>query len=221
MWDLSKHERIEMEVLQGLNSQKILQHLIFCGGTMLRLCHGLNRYSVDLDFWILEKTAIEKVFDTINQYLKEHYRLRKAENKHTSLYFEFGLKGYPRHLIIEVRKDKEGVKYEEKIAFSKHSNIQVMVKAAALEEMMKAKIKTFLERARIRDAFDIEFILRRGIEIKANAEQIKGIESLIMRFKPNDYKITLGSLLEYKDRRHYRTANFRYLLENLKVNQIL
>jgi len=31
---------------------KMLHRLLFGGGTMLKLCHGLNRFSVDLDFWL-------------------------------------------------------------------------------------------------------------------------------------------------------------------------
>jgi len=50
MQDLIMQERFELEVLDRLNSGKFLTHIVFCGGTMLRLCHNLNRFSVDLDF---------------------------------------------------------------------------------------------------------------------------------------------------------------------------
>jgi predicted nucleotidyltransferase component of viral defense system len=60
---LEKHEVFEIEVLDRLNSAKLLDPLVFGGGTMLRLCHELNRYSVDLDFWFVRKTA-QKVFLT-------------------------------------------------------------------------------------------------------------------------------------------------------------
>ncbi len=52
MQDLIQHEQFELEVLDRLNSGRLLTNLIFGGGTMLRLCHGLDRYSVDLDFWV-------------------------------------------------------------------------------------------------------------------------------------------------------------------------
>ncbi|MBI4243194.1 MAG: nucleotidyl transferase AbiEii/AbiGii toxin family protein, partial [Planctomycetes bacterium] len=51
MQDLIRQERFELEVLDRLNSKKILTNLVFGGGSMLRLCFGLNRFSVDLDFW--------------------------------------------------------------------------------------------------------------------------------------------------------------------------
>ncbi|MCX7914169.1 MAG: nucleotidyl transferase AbiEii/AbiGii toxin family protein, partial [Thermodesulfovibrionales bacterium] len=46
------------------------------------------------------------------------------------------------------------------IAYSKYSNIQVLVRTLSLEEVMKSKIETFLSRKEIRDVFDIEFLLK-------------------------------------------------------------
>ena len=53
MQDLIKQEQFELEVLDRLKSGRFLDRLVFGGGTMLRLCFGLDRYSVDLDFWLL------------------------------------------------------------------------------------------------------------------------------------------------------------------------
>ena len=55
MDELKRHEIFEMEVLEKLNSGKFLEPLVFGGGTMLRLCYELDRYSVDLDFWFVKK----------------------------------------------------------------------------------------------------------------------------------------------------------------------
>ena len=56
---LAKHEQFEMDVLYHLNSGRILEKIVFGGGTMLRLCHELNRYSADLDFWLIKTVAIQ------------------------------------------------------------------------------------------------------------------------------------------------------------------
>ena len=55
MQDLIKQEQFELEVLDRLKSGRFLDRLAFGGGTMLRLCYGLDRYSIDLDFWLLTK----------------------------------------------------------------------------------------------------------------------------------------------------------------------
>ncbi|MCK7512410.1 MAG: nucleotidyl transferase AbiEii/AbiGii toxin family protein [Desulfobacterales bacterium] len=62
---LGRHEAFEIEVLDKLNSAKLLDPLVFGGGTMLRLCHELNRYSVDLDFWFITKDRAKAFFDKL------------------------------------------------------------------------------------------------------------------------------------------------------------
>ena len=37
-------------ILEFMQKAKYLQHVVFMGGTSLRLCHGSKRYSEDLDF---------------------------------------------------------------------------------------------------------------------------------------------------------------------------
>ena len=56
---LARHEEFEMEVLHRMNSGRILEKMVFGGGTMLRLCHELNRYSADLDFWMIKTFHFE------------------------------------------------------------------------------------------------------------------------------------------------------------------
>ncbi|MFH1790823.1 MAG: nucleotidyl transferase AbiEii/AbiGii toxin family protein [Candidatus Omnitrophota bacterium] len=215
MWDLSKHERIEMEILEGLHSKKILDHLIFCGGTMLRLCHELNRYSVDLDFWLPDRDKGGLVCGGISEFLSGRFGIRKKANNRSSIIFEFTVKNYPRSLKIEIRKISDPVSCEEKIAFSKHSSIQVLLRAATLGEMMKSKVETLLDRAEIRDVFDVEFLLRRGVPLAASRKQLKNVQDIIKSLKPRDYRITLGSLLEFKDRHYFKAANFRFTLNHI------
>ena len=51
---LKNHEIFEIEVLEKLKNGNFLSPLVFGGGTMLRLCYELNRYSTDLDFWFIK-----------------------------------------------------------------------------------------------------------------------------------------------------------------------
>ena len=46
-----KHKIFEIEVFEKLKNERLIEPLVFGGGSMLRLCHELKRYSVDLDFW--------------------------------------------------------------------------------------------------------------------------------------------------------------------------
>lgn len=59
MEDLKKQEQFEIEVLDKLKSGKFLDVLIFTGGSMLRLCQGLDRLSIDLDFWLYKEIDVK------------------------------------------------------------------------------------------------------------------------------------------------------------------
>ena len=218
MQDLIKQEIFELEVLEKLKNNRILEPLVFVGGTMLRLCHDLNRYSVDLDFWLIKRVDIKKYFSKIVDVLKEYYTITDSKIKYYTILVEIKSDKYPRKLKIEIRKEKE-CEYEEKIAFSKYTNIQVLLKCATLKQMLKNKIEAFLERKEIRDCFDIEFILRRGEELELNKEKLGKMLSIIKSFTANDYKVTLGSILKPEVRKYYIKSNFKYLIE--KINDKL
>src|SRR6266545_3367785 len=43
-------EAIHLHVLSALSDAGVLRHVVFQGGTAIRLCYGGERYSEDLDF---------------------------------------------------------------------------------------------------------------------------------------------------------------------------
>ena len=198
-----------------MNSGKFLEPVVFGGGTMLRLCYELNRYSVGLDFWFVKKTDPKVYFDRLEKYLGERYELTDAQIKHYTILFELRSRSYPRRLKIEIRKEIRPCDFEERIAFSKLSSKQVILKALTLEQMMKNKIEAALERHEIRDFYDIEFMLRKGAAIKASRKELDSLLKIIGKFKESDFSVTLGSLLEKDVRQYYVTHKFDYLREKL------
>ncbi|MEO0093378.1 MAG: nucleotidyl transferase AbiEii/AbiGii toxin family protein, partial [candidate division WOR-3 bacterium] len=135
MENLIKQEQFELEVLERLNSKRLLTNLVFGGGTMLRLCYGLDRFSVDLDFWLIKTIDVNKLFNDLKQYLGQYYTLTDSENKFYTLLLELKSKSYPRRLKIEIRKELKKVATENAIAYSKYSNTQVLLKVVSLEAM--------------------------------------------------------------------------------------
>jgi len=216
MQDLAKQEQFEMEVLDRLNSIKALNRLVFAGGTMLRLCHGLNRFSVDLDFWITVKENKKALFKELKEYLGGFYALRDSADKYHTILFELKSNKYPRALKIEIRKKPGKIAAEQVIAFSRYSNAQVLVKAITLEEMMKAKTESLIGRNEIRDAFDMEFLAKKGIktttDVMAAGRLLRAIES----FTKKDYTVKLGSILDKEQRAYYTKENFKILIGLLR-----
>ena len=208
----SQHEVFEIEVLDKMNSAKVLEPLVFGGGTMLRLCHELGRYSVDLDFWFIKKTPQQKYFDSILKALGKSYEITDAEIKHYTLLIELRSSEFPKRLKIEIRKELKDCDYQEKIAFSKSSTKQVLLKAHTLEQTMKNKIQAFLDRGEIRDCFDIEFLIRKGVDLSFGSEkEISILKKKIYQFKDVDFRVKLGSILEQEMRDYYIENRFSFL----------
>ena len=216
---LNRHEIFEMEALEKLNSAKLLEPLVFGGGTMLRLCYELNRYSVDLDFWFVKKTPEKEYFEKLKERLARDYELTDAQIKYHTILLEMRSRNYPKRLKIEIRKGVKECEYEERIAFSKSSTTQVMLRVHTLAQMMKNKIEAAIERKEIRDCFDIEFMLRQGVELGAGPKELEKLKKLIESFKDNDYKVTLGALLEPATRQYYVKNKFEYLVK--KIDSLL
>jgi predicted nucleotidyltransferase component of viral defense system len=217
MRDLMLHEQFEIEMLFQLQSGRFLDALVFTGGTMLRLCHGLERYSVDLDFWAakagMDWTAYAR---KLKSHLSPHYSIVDAANKRFSLVVELKSAAYPRSLKIEIRKEVKQAPTETAIAFSPHATTQVLLKTVTPGGMMQAKIAAFLDRGEIRDAYDMEFLLKRGVPLEADIKTIERLMAGLEKLGKKDYSVKLGSLLPADLRAYYRENGFRILKANLE-----
>jgi predicted nucleotidyltransferase component of viral defense system len=193
-----------------------LEPLVFGGGTMLRLCHELPRYSVDMDFWFIKSLDEQAYARQIQKTLKNNYEITDAQLKHYTLVLEFRSPIYPRRLKIEIRRKIQDCDYQQKIAFSPFSTRQVVLKAHTLEQTMRNKVAAFLDRTEIRDGFDIEFLLRKGIGLpQMDTASAKKMQARLRRFKDRDFKVVLGSILEGDLRAYYTAHRFELLEEKL------
>jgi hypothetical protein len=132
-------------------------------------------------------------------------------NKFNTLLFELKSSDYPRSLKIEIRKEVWMKKTEQAIAFSKHASNQVFINVASLDGFLKSKIGALLSREAIRDAFDLEFLVKKGIKLDVNAQDLKKALKIINSFGKKDYSVSLGSLLEEGQRQYYSKENFKIL----------
>jgi predicted nucleotidyltransferase component of viral defense system len=211
MQDLIEQERFEIEVLDRLNSGRFLRFFIFCGGTMLRLCHGLDRFSLDLDFWRVDQSPGQKIFMDLTAYLSKFYSVKDAAEKYYTYVIEFRSPAFPRSLKVEIRKEALMPENEEAIAYSPHASRQVLLRAFTLKEMMASKTRALVNRGEIRDAYDLEFLVKRGIPLVADRELLQAGLHRLDSFSERDYSVKLGSLLEKEKRTYYREHKFRIL----------
>lgn len=215
MEELRKHEIFEIEVLEKLKNNGLLEPLVFGGGTMFRLCYELNRYSTDLDFWFIKKVKPKAYFKEAEKILGRDYELTDAWIKFYTILFELRSKTYPKRLKIEIRKERTKCDFQERIAFSKYSTKQVILKVHTLQQSLKNKIQAALQRRDIRDCFDLEFLLRQGVVLDISADKRRKLKKLTLSFKDKDYRVWLGSMLEMDTRKYYIDNKFEYLLRKI------
>jgi len=215
---LEEHEIFEIEVLDKLKNGRVLQTLVFGGGTMLRLCHEMKRFSADLDFWKITDKDDNKLFFRIQNLLSKEYQITDAQIKHYTILVEVRSSHFPKRLKIEIRLEPKDCDFEQKIAYSPFSTLQVLVRAHTLRQALEYKIAALLDRGEIRDAFDIEFILRQGTPLpKITESQRRSLMRQLDKFKPQDFKVTLGSVIDKDLSSYYIEHGFSFLKQ--KINQ--
>ena len=217
---LANHEAFEMEVLQWLRSKGLLSPLVFGGGTMLRLCHEMPRYSLDMDFCFYKEVEYDSFYHQLENLISQEYDVTDMQNKFYSILVEIRKKAGMPKLKIEIRKSlAAGGIAEEKIAFSPHFATQVLVRGFTLNQMFKNKVSALLDRVEIRDAFDLEFLARRGVDLDLSQQDKKKIIERLHGFTKRDFSVKLGSVLLSEVRDYYNQQKFTYLEEKLTFDK--
>ncbi|MFH1874803.1 MAG: nucleotidyl transferase AbiEii/AbiGii toxin family protein [Pseudomonadota bacterium] len=217
MKELEKHEQFEIQVLDLMRKTKLLDRLVFGGGTMLRLCHQLSRFSVDLDFFLKNPDLSFHIdFEKLATTCRENgWQITDQVEKHFSWLLEIKAQGFPRRLKIEIRKDESSAQDQEMaIAFSKHEpTTQIRLTVCTLQQMWKNKVEALLDRKTIRDAYDLEFMIRRGIKNFSQMElsKLHNLIKIVSNFNKQDFTSTLGSLLPTEERTRLATSGFSLL----------
>ena len=220
MQQLRDHERFEIELIKWLSDHGLLTTITFGGGTCLRLCFGLTRYSVDLDFFCV-RLIPNDWFASLKSDLSKSYILVDAQEKYYSYFFEMKSPAYPRHLKLEIRKHefcKPDSETELNVAFSPFSTMQVRLTTFTLAQMARNKLEAMLDRKEIRDAYDLEFLYKKGaFKVKdLTVNESKKVLRVLKSFTPRQYKVTLGHLLEKEEREYYVANGFKILINALR-----
>lgn len=105
-------EILQEIILLGLERNNFFEHAAFYGGTALRILHGLDRFSEDLDFTLLKPNAefkLDKYFSGLARELKAFgfdfslERVNKSENRITESAF---LKSNTQLLFLNIHATK-------------------------------------------------------------------------------------------------------------------
>lgn len=223
MEDLKRHEEFEMRLLDEMRKARVLDQLVFGGGTMLRLCFDLPRYSTDFDFYLKKKREdflpwAKRLTMACQQMGAE---ITDQWEKQNSFLWEIRMTPYPRRLKIEIRKQPSQAKSTElAIAHSPYSTVQTRLRVVTLPQMWTNKIAALLDRREIRDAYDLEFLTQRGAGDFSSLEpdSLKKMATILNDFSEQDFRAVLGGVLPREERERVLSSRFAYLKSKITAS---
>ena len=154
------HKNILIKILKDIYKDSSISPVLgFKGGTAAYLFHNLERFSVDLDFDLLNKEKEAEVFIKIKKILENYGTIKQAEEKRFNLLFVLSYSGKiqnGQNIKVEINRREFGSKYELKSYFG--ISMKVMVK----EDMFAHKLCAMHERIgrANRDIFDVWYFLQ-------------------------------------------------------------
>ena len=87
MLDTATHKNILIRILKDIYTNAAIGPFLgFKGGTAAYLFYGLNRFSVDLDFDLLDDIQENQVFEELKKILEEYGVIRESYEKNDILF---------------------------------------------------------------------------------------------------------------------------------------
>ena len=160
--NITTHKNILIKILKDIYTDSSLGPLLgFKGGTAVYLFYSLNRFSVDLDFDLLNESKEQEVFEKVEKIAKEYGMVKDKINKSHTLFILLSYSEEAQNIKIEINKRSFGSQYEVK----NYLGISMLVMRS--EDMFAHKLVAMTERGKIanRDIFDTHFFLKADWEI--------------------------------------------------------
>jgi len=154
---IPEHKDILLQILKDIYSDtNIAPFLGFKGGTAAYIFYNLSRFSVDLDFDLIDEDKKEEVFGKIEKIAKNYGKIKEARRKRFNLFFLLSYGEEAQNIKIEVNRRIFDSRYEIKTYLG--ISMLVMVK----EDMFAHKLMAMYERLgkTNRDIYDVWFFLK-------------------------------------------------------------
>ncbi len=211
----SIHRSILLSILKDIYFDASLSSMLgFKGGTAAYLFYELPRFSVDLDFDLLQPAQEDFVFARVKQILEKYGLVKTAQKKRFNLLFILSYKGKKegsQNIKIEINRRDFGSSYETK------SHLGVPMLVMVKEDIVAHKLCAFYERLgeANRDIFDVQFFLTQDWTIHTElVEKRMGrifstfLQDCIVKLEKlgdYDFLFGLGELVTEKQKEWIRT----------------
>ena len=153
--DITKHKNILIKILKDIYTKPSLGPILgFKGDPPAYLFYELCRFSVDLDFDLLDLEKEDSVFEKIKEILKNYGTLKKADKKRFNLFYLLSYTGKTegeQNVKLEINRREFGSRYEIK------NYLGISMKVMVKEDMFAHKLVAMYERLgkTNRDIFDM------------------------------------------------------------------
>jgi predicted nucleotidyltransferase component of viral defense system len=194
-----------LRVLKDIYTHPALgPNLGFKGGTAAYLHYNLPRFSVDLDFDLLDPTKEDFIFNLMQKILAPYGTLTEATNKHYTLFYLLSYKSGLQKLKVEISKRPTPSQYETK----QFLGLPMLVMTEA--DMFAHKLVALTDRRQLanRDIFDIYYFFKQNWAINttivekstsmAYQDYLQKCIRTIEKITPKSMLANMGELVDNK-----------------------
>ena len=157
MLDRNIHKTILLQLLKDIYASSSIGPVLgLKGGTAAHFFYGLGRFSVDLDFDLLNESKEDIVFNQIENILREYGTVKEKQKKLNTLFFLLSYGERDQNIKVEINRRIFGSRYELK------SYLGISMLVMIEEDMFAHKLVAMLERTKTanRDVFDVWYFLK-------------------------------------------------------------
>ena len=168
-------EYLQLLILDHLAATPYIHKVTFIGGTNLRIIHGIDRFSEDLDFdcMNLDESEFMTMTDSVVAFLRQNnidVETRDSPNPRLTAFrrnlyfpqmlFNLGLTGHrEERLLLKVEAQDQGVPYHPEIATVNKMGFFFNLQVPPVDVLCAMKFSAILARQKGRDFYDAIFLL--------------------------------------------------------------
>jgi len=166
MLDWRKHKIIIIQILKDIYQNPLISPWLgFKGGTAAYLFYGLPRYSVDLDFDLLDILKKESVFVEVKKIVEKYGKIKDEMIKENTILLEISYGDQEHNIKIEISTR------QLKNNFEILNYLGIPMQVMAKEDIFANKLLALTSRRKTatRDIFDVYFFLSKRWDFNRQA----------------------------------------------------
>lgn len=230
MLNKKKHQLVMGQILKDIYTDiSIASWLGFKGGTCAHFFYGLPRFSIDLDFDLLQSDGApqKKIFEELQRILTNYGEIKDKHIKRFTIFMLLSYGDVDHNIKIEVNTHSLIFDAKEQYVLREYLGISMLVAKQDYLFTGKLAALTFRSPTAMRDIYDIYFFAKNNWDI--NNEVIKALTgkntkecladciATIKNIKDSQIMQGLGELLTEKEKnwvKNYLKSEAIFLLKN-------